>query len=110
MGISAGTYVGNEVATENVWAKIKEKVDQAEEKFKKWQENLPEIEKLQKSIDNKKKQLGQLKKVVGKEAEVKEVEQSIVQEEEKLKSLKSYENEYTKLKGEIYKELEKIFI
>jgi len=109
MGISAGTYVGNEVATENVWTKLKTKVNQAEEKFKKWQENLPEIEKLQKSIDKKKKQLEQLKKESGKEAEVREVEQSIAQEEEKLKSLKTYENEYTKLKGEIYKELKEIF-
>lgn len=104
MGVSGGVYVGNEIATENVWKKLEDKVEKAENKFKEWKKNKPEIGRVKEFLKQEKEKLKGFPKT--KKEECLKI---IAEEEEKLNNLVTPENEYKELKDELYKELEKIF-
>ncbi|MDP3029796.1 MAG: hypothetical protein Q8O04_09940 [Deltaproteobacteria bacterium] len=101
MGISGGAYVGNEIATENVWTKLEEKVKKADEKYKEAQER-KEREKIVTKYED------ELSKITDKEI-IKVKQELITQEKEKIVKLGT-EDDYKNLHGEIYEEMKKIYV
>ena len=115
MGISGSIYIGNELATENVWKKLDEKVISAEKKFKNWKVNRLKIEREIKEkklkLDEREKEK-ETKKPEKDEALEKEIEilmSDIDKLNEKVAEIDVSKREHEDLKAEIYEELKKIY-
>jgi len=115
MGISGSIYIGNELATENVWKKLDEKVISAEKKFKNWKVNRLKIEreikekKLKLDEREKEKETKKPEKDEALEKEIETLKSDIDKLNEKVAEIDVSKREHEDLKAEIYEELKKIY-